>query len=518
MANVEKIEAFNIAKKKKLRVAAYARVSTTNEEQLLSLANQKQHYKQAIENNPDYEFAGLYFDEGISGTKIKKRDGLIKLLEDCEKGKIDRVITKSISRFSRNLTDCLEMVRRLRELNISILFEKENIDTGHMDSELMLTILSSIAESESRSLSENVKWGVIKRFEENEFVISVPPFGYKRNGNDFAIDEKEAAVIKRIFDLATNGYGSYRIARILDEEGVKPRVSKKWCPGSVYRILLNEKYTGDVIYQKYYNDENYILRINNDVKNKYYVKDHHPAIISHETFEIANREIKRRAKDRKIDSSISKCRYTFSGKIQCGNCGANYVRTSYKTRDHTRIGWGCKKHIDSKDNCHMKQIYEEDIKFAFIKVLNKLKFSKSKLLIPFIDSLRKESKMDNSSLIQDIEKEIDDNIKKQYELNELYSLETIEESFYQTEKAKLNNELSALTCRKEQILSKNSSLKQHLKEARKLLNLINKNNIKNFEDDDFLEVVDFIKVNERNVFEFNLKCGLKLKEGVNDYE
>ena len=166
MASIRKIEATKIGLPKKLKVAAYARVSTDSDEQLLSLKTQKEHYTSYIKNNPDWEFAGLYFDEGITGTKVDKRDELLRLLKDCEDGKIDRVITKSISRFARNTMECLEMVRKLMRLNISIYFEKENIDTEHMSSELMLSILSSIAESESRSISENSKGSIKHRFQE----------------------------------------------------------------------------------------------------------------------------------------------------------------------------------------------------------------------------------------------------------------------------------------------------------------------------------------------------------------
>ena len=181
MARITKIEATkSFIEKKKIRVAAYARVSTRSDEQLLSLETQKEHYDNFISANSEWEYAGLYYDEGVSGTKGEKRDGLLALLKDCEDGKIDRVITKSISRFSRNTADCLGMVRNLARLNIYMYFEKENIDTEHMSSELMLSILSSIAESESRSISENEKWSIARRYQNGTFIIGYPPFGYCR--------------------------------------------------------------------------------------------------------------------------------------------------------------------------------------------------------------------------------------------------------------------------------------------------------------------------------------------------
>ena len=211
VAKIRKIEATpSFTAQKKIRVAAYARVSTGSDEQLLSLETQKEHYDSFIKIHPEWEYAGLYYDEGISGTKVEKRDGLVMLLKDCEEGKIDRVITKSISRFSRNTTNTLEMVRNLSKIGIYIFFEKENIDTEHMSSELMLSILSSIAESESRSISENNKWSIKHRYEEGTYIIGYPPYGYDNVDGKMVIVPEEAAVVKEIFSWALSGKGRQR--------------------------------------------------------------------------------------------------------------------------------------------------------------------------------------------------------------------------------------------------------------------------------------------------------------------
>ena len=189
MKKITKIEA-NQKEESIFRVAAYARVSTDEEAQLVSLKTQKAHYEKMIAENNSYTFAGLYFDEGITGTKKECRDGLLKMLKDCEDGKIDFILTKSISRLARNTTDCLEIVRRLLDLNIGIYFEKENIDTRTMESELMLSILSSLAESESRSISENNKWSIKKRFQNGTFIISSPPYGYENIDGKMVVNEE----------------------------------------------------------------------------------------------------------------------------------------------------------------------------------------------------------------------------------------------------------------------------------------------------------------------------------------
>ena len=230
MARITKIEvARDFTEKKKTRVAAYARVSTKSDEQLLSLETQKEHYDNFISSNPEWEYAGLYYDEGISGTKVEKRDGLLALLKDCEDGKIDRVITKSISRFSRNTAGCLEMVRRLAKLNIYLYFEKENIDTEHMSSELMLSILSSIAESESRSISQNSKWSVKYRYEEGTFIIGYPPYGYENKEGKMVIVPDEAEIVRDIFTMTINGMGTYVIAKELNRRGIPSKKGGKWC-------------------------------------------------------------------------------------------------------------------------------------------------------------------------------------------------------------------------------------------------------------------------------------------------
>lgn len=233
---------------KKLRVAAYARVSSSSEAQLESLEIQKSHYQNYIHSRSDWQFAGLYFDEGITGTKIDKRPELMRLMEDCASKRIDLIITKSISRFSRNTTDCLELVRKLQELNVPIFFEKENINTGSMESELFLTILSSMAENESTSISENNKWAIKQRFKDGTYKLSYPPYGYHWDGHTFRIVEKEAEIVKRIFSDLLSGKGTEAIAKALNQEGVPTKRGGKWHSTSVRGILINEKYTGDVIF------------------------------------------------------------------------------------------------------------------------------------------------------------------------------------------------------------------------------------------------------------------------------
>lgn len=258
-------------KLKKIRVAAYCRVSTDSDAQLESLEAQKTHYENYITSRDDWEFAGLYYDEGITGTKKDKRPELLRLIEDCKSGKVDFVITKSISRFSRNTTDCLELVRKLLALRIPIYFEKENINTGSMESELFLAILSSMAESESVSISANSKWSIQKRFENGTYKVSYPPYGYDWDGEQMVINAEQAAVVKEIFAALLSGKGTHAIADDLNQRGIPTKRNGHWTATTIRGMLSNEKYVGDCFFQKTYSDSRFVRHNNHGEQTQYLV-------------------------------------------------------------------------------------------------------------------------------------------------------------------------------------------------------------------------------------------------------
>ena len=255
---------------------------------LLNLETQKEHYESYIRSNDEWKYAGLYFDEGISGTSMRKRDGLKRLVDDCDKGLIDIVLTKSISRFCRNTTDCLAIVRKMGNIGVTIIFEKEKIDTSSMDSELMLSILASMAEEESVSISENTKWSIKKRFQDGTYVISYPPYGYANVDGEMVIVPEEAETIKKIFADLLDGKSTHRIAEELNDLGIHTRKGPKWNANTINGIIKNEKYTGDVIFQKTFTDDGFKRHRNNGDYDQFFCENHHEAIISHEMFEKAN--------------------------------------------------------------------------------------------------------------------------------------------------------------------------------------------------------------------------------------
>lgn len=283
MKNVTKINQVDFSIFKKTRVAAYCRVSTDSDEQELSLDTQKDHYERYIKANSEWEYAGIYYDDGVSGTKTAKRDGLLRLMEDCEKGLIDLVITKSISRFSRNTTDCLALVRKLLNYEVYVIFEKENINTGSMESELMLAVLASMAESESRSISENEKWSIKKKFQNGTYVISYPPYGYANVNGEMVIVPEQAEVVREIFAGCLAGKSTHIIAKELNEKGVPTKKGAKWTGGTINGILTNEKYIGDALFQKTITDASFKRKRNYGEEEQYYCEDHHEPIIDKDT-------------------------------------------------------------------------------------------------------------------------------------------------------------------------------------------------------------------------------------------
>ena len=281
---IKKIEA-QPQEVKKLRVAAYCRVSTDNDDQKESLEAQKAHYETWIKRHSNWDFAGIFYDFGITGTKADVRDGLQALMYECRIGRIDYVLTKSVSRFSRNTTDCLSLVRELLSYNIPVYFEKENLDTGSMESELILSIISGMAQDESESISKNVKWTVQKRIEAGKYKFGYPPYGYGRDENGMmVINPEEAKHVRQIFDWALSGIGTFKIAHMLEEQGVPTRRGSAWAASTVKGILTNEKYYGAAMFQKTYTDSSFKRHRNHGEADSYFVSGHHEAIVSEEEF------------------------------------------------------------------------------------------------------------------------------------------------------------------------------------------------------------------------------------------
>lgn len=519
MKKVTKIEENKSPKAagKKLRVAAYCRVSTGSDAQAESLEAQITHYENYINSRSDWEYAGVYYDEGITGTKKEKRPELKRMLADCKAGKIDFIVSKSISRFSRNTTDCLELVRKLLTLNIPVYFEKENINTGSMESELFLSILSSMAADESLSISENSKWSIQNRFEKGTFKISYPPYGYDWDGEQMVVNPEQAEIVKQIFASALAGQGTSAIARKLNEDQVPTKKGGHWNVTTVKGILRNEKYTGDCLFQKTYTDSRFNRHANHGEKNMYLAKDHHEAIISHKDFEAAEKMLKQHAREKNISSDSEKYqqRYTFSGKIICGECGGTFKRRTHYTAGTSYIAWCCNTHLSDKDSCSMQFIRDDDLKLAFTTMMNKLVFSSKVILKPYVEGIRDGSSDDSFHRIQELTTQLAKNTEQRKELQKLTAQGFIDKILFNTETNKLLSQADEYRKEIEALNNSVSSDVSKVTAATDLLHFAEKGEMLGAYDGELFEkYVRRIIIKSRTEFVFELKCGLALTERI----
>lgn len=413
------------AERKRLRVAAYARVSTNLEEQLTSYEAQVDHYTRYIQSKEEWEFVKVYTDEGISATNTKKREGFKSMVADALAGKIDLIITKSISRFARNTVDTLTTVRKLKEKGIEVFFEKENIRTLDGKGELLITIMSSLAQEESRSISENVTWGQRKRFADGKVALPYGRFlGYKKGANCLPeIIPEEASVVRLIYRLFLYGKTPSAIASYLTAEGIPtPAGKKKWGSKTIESILTNEKYKGDALLQKRFTVDFLTKKqkVNEGEVPQYYVANSHPAIIEPEIFDLVHYELKKRKKDGRWTS----CTYPFSGKIICGECGGIYGSKVWhsNTRNRTLV-WQCnEKHRGQ--HCRTPHLTDADIQRAFLAAFNRVLGSRAEIMEAYrevmaaltdtadLDAEQEQLQNENEVVMGLIRKAIEDNAQK----------------------------------------------------------------------------------------------------------
>jgi len=347
---------------KKLRVAAYARVSTGKEAMVHSLSAQVSYYSEMIQNHHGWLYCGVYADYAVTGTK-QERPEFQRMLADCRAGKIDMILTKSISRFARNSVDLLETVRELKNLGIDCYFEKENIHCISGDGELLLSILASFAQEESLSVSENCAWRIRNKYKDgipNTFTI----LGYDVKKGVLTVNPEEAKIVKMIFSDYLSGMGKTAIVKKLHESRVRPKLNGEWDSRKIHDILCNEKYIGDLLMQKGYISDHLTKknRKNKGELPQYLVKDNHEPIIYRDTFEKAQREMARRAGQYYPRSDIT-AKYPFTGKIECGICGKHYRRKINNSgTKYERVIWVCSTYNTlGKSHCASRQIPESTL-------------------------------------------------------------------------------------------------------------------------------------------------------------
>ena len=393
------------ASKRQLRVAAYCRVSTDDEEQLTSYEAQKNYYTDKIMTNKEWTMAGIFADEGITGTSARKRPEFLRMIRQCKQGKIDVVLTKSISRFARNTVDCLNYVRALKELGIAVIFEKENMNTLEIDSEILITMLGAFAQSESESISANVRWGIRQAMKEGKATIQYKYlYGY-RKGDDSKpeIIPDQAEVVRKIYDLFLSGTPVRGIQEYLNANSV-PNINgePKWARSAIDSILTNEKYCGDVLLQKTYIDDciNKKVKKNTGQLPMYLVQNHHEGIISRETFDATQAELARRSagkspskKNAPTGRSRYSSKYALSDRLYCGECGTRYQRCTWRNRDGSkRIVWRCVSRVDYGNKyCHdSPTLDEEPLHRAILAAINSAVKDKDTIIYNLKSAMEKE--------------------------------------------------------------------------------------------------------------------------------
>ena len=356
----------------KKRVAAYCRVFTDSEEQLNSYEAQKSYYTQKIADSPDWEMAGIYADEGISGTSMKKRTEFKKMITACKRGRIDLIITKSLSRFARNTVDCLETVRLLKANGIGVYFEKENINTLTESSEFLITLFSGFAQAESESLSKNVAWGWRKSAEAGNVYFQYKRMLGYRKGTDGQpeIVPEEAKIIRRIYRRYLAGCSLGQIKQELEQDNI-PTAQKveRWSSAVIHNILTNEKYMGDALLQKTYITDCISKKVKKNMGERpmYYVENNHPAIIPRETFDQVQKEMTRRSSKRKVLQKSGKTelgkysgKYALTELLVCGECGSPYKRVTWARNGKKRIVWRCVSRLEfGTKYCHNSPTLDE---------------------------------------------------------------------------------------------------------------------------------------------------------------
>ena len=393
------------ASKRQLRVAAYCRVSTDDEEQLTSYEAQKNYYTDKIMTNKEWTMAGIFADEGITGTSARKRPEFLRMIRQCKQGKIDIVLTKSISRFARNTVDCLNYVRALKELGIAVIFEKENMNTLEIDSEILITMLGAFAQSESESISANVRWGIRQAMKEGKATIQYKYlYGY-RKGDDSKpeIIPDQAEVVRKIYDMFLSGTPVRGIQEYLNANSV-PNINgeSKWARSAIDSILTNEKYCGDVLLQKTYIDDciNKKVKKNTGQLPMDLVQNHHEGRISRETFDAAQAELAHRSagkspskKNAPTGRSRYNSKYALSDRLYCGECGTRYQRCTWRNRDGSkRIVWRCVSRVDyGSKYCHdSPTLDEEPLHRAILAAINSTVRDKDSIVYNLKAAMEKE--------------------------------------------------------------------------------------------------------------------------------
>ncbi len=451
-------------RKQRLRVAPYCRVSTSSEEQLDSYQAQIEYYTEKIAAQQEWTMVDMFADEGKTATSTKKRKDFLRMIKACEKGKVDLIITKSVSRFCRNTLDGLDYVRRLKRMGVGVFFEKENVNTLYMDNEMILTFMMSQAQAESESMSGNIRWGHRKNFKDGKVYFHYAGFlGYRRGENDLPeIDPEEAEIVRRIFSRYLIGHSVAKIIADLEADGIKTaRGHKKWNDGVIRGMLRNEKYMGDALLQKTYIADLFTRQTKKNTGElpQYYVENSHPAIIDRLTFQRVQEEMARRSSLKKVSTAAKTELAKYSGKyvltelLSCGNCGSPYRRVTWTRPEGKKIVWRCINRLENgKKFCKDAPTLEENrIHTAVVSAMNEM-FSQKSLKEILQDSIRTALLPGNGETsLATIDSRLSELREQQYRLLQLAAAVGTDSTQYDEELKKVSMEFSALVAKRSEL-------------------------------------------------------------------
>ena len=506
------IPASTPAQTRKLRVAAYARVSSNSEDQLNSFTAQNAHYTQLITSNPDWEFVDVYADQGITGTSAEKREDFLRLLADCRRGRIDRILVKSSSRFARNAKECLEAVRDLKALDVSVYFEEQNIDTAELSGELLVSIFAMIDQEESIATAQRLRWSYQHRMQTGQFITCKAPFGYKLCNGTLQIEEKEAKIIRLIYQRYLQGFNMEEIAAEVTKCGIPTKDHKpRWKARSIHYILHNEKYLGNSLLQKRYTTSSlpYQQKQNHGVLPQYFLENSHPPIIDADTFSRVQELLKSKSAHIPPKSNRS---HPFTRIITCEACGSIFKRKQSKYAAY----WICQTHDKSAKNCPVQQISEKAFQDAFLSLYFQLQHQGNAVLTQLMIDLQAAhtGKMLWSSEIMELNNQIADLTRQDRLLAQLKQQGLVDPDIFISRRDALAEQLRAVKLEKEQLLESEENPTIH--QTRVLLETLEAapEFLDTFNEELFREIVDKIIVESNERLRFRLINGLELTENI----
>ena len=503
------------AKPETLRVAAYCRVSSDSSDQLHSYAAQIHYYTDMIQNHDGWELVDVYADEGITGTRMDKREDLNRLLTDCRKGKIDKVLVKSISRFARNTRDCLASLRELSRLGVSVQFEKENIDTGTLTTELMVSVSGSLAQQESVSISQNQRMSYQRRMERGEFITCKAPFGYRLiDGKRLEVISDEAKLVRWMFNAYLSGHSLEWIAEQMTKTGVSTTDGKPyWQCTTVLYTLTNEKYMGDSLCQKTFTTAfPFTQRQNHGEADQYYIENTHPAIITKGTFEKVQELLRQKSNRQKIPRQI----YPLSRKVYCGQCGTPFARRVGKSG---LVVWVCRKHDKGASKCTMGRIPESALYAAFAGMYNKLKQNAGIVLQPALkqlEELRDALQRDDPAMLA-VNRAIAQASEQSHRVSQLQAAGLLDADACAAKFNEINARLAQLRAERRRLL-KNEDIDDAIDALQRTADLIQcgPERLEGFDEGLFHDLVERIVVESQTCVRFCLRGGLELTEQLRE--